>query len=182
MITVVSGTNRPGNRTLVFANHFAELLRSAGQEVQVLDLAKVNLADLADSLYDGERFSEEFRKLQDRYFLTVDRFAFFVPEYNGSYPGVLKLLIDAISVRRTDDNFGGKYAALIGIASGRAGNLRGMDHLGAALAHMGAWVLPGKTPISSIHQLLNGDEVTDEKTTATLRGLATDLASAGSVS
>jgi NAD(P)H-dependent FMN reductase len=44
-------------------------------------------------------------------------------------PGSLKLFIDACSVREYKQNFKGKKAALVGIASGRAGNLRGMDHL-----------------------------------------------------
>lgn len=179
MITVVSGTNRPGSRTLLFARHFADQLRELGQEVQLLDLTELAMADFAGEMYDPTTLSAHLLELQDRFILGADRFAFFVPEYNGSYPGVLKLFIDAISVRETNANFGGKYAALVGIASGRAGNLRGMDHLGAALSHMGAWVLPAKLPISSIYGLLDNERVSDAKTTAALLQHARDLVAAG---
>jgi NAD(P)H-dependent FMN reductase len=88
-----------------------------------------------------------------------------VPEYNGSFPGSVKLFIDACTVREYSRNFKDKKAALVGIASGRAGNLRGMDHLTGVLNYLGMTVMPDKLPISSIFKLKNGNgEVTDEDT------------------
>ena len=85
--------------------------------------------------------------------LPAQKFIFISPEYNGSFPGVLKLFLDACSVREYKATFKGKKAALVGIATGRAGNLRGMDHLTGILNHLGIIVLPNKVPISKIDQL-----------------------------
>ena len=178
MITVVSATNRSGNRTRIFARCFVRLLREAGAEAQLLDLTAVGPACFGTAMYDPAAMAPELVELQDEYVLAADKFAFFVPEYNGSYPGILKLFIDGISVRETAASFGGKTAALVGIASGRAGNLRGMDHLADALNHMGCWTLPGKLPISAIHRVLTDDAVTDEATLTALSQLASQLIAA----
>ena len=87
-----------------------------------------------------------------------------MPEYNGSFPGYLKLFIDAISVHQLKESFGGKYAAQIGIASGRQGNLRGMDHFTAILNHMNCNVVPGHLPISGISAVINKEGKMQEDT------------------
>ena len=63
----------------------------------------------------------------------------------------------------------GKKAALVGIATGRAGNLRGMDHMAGVLNHVGIVVMPDKMPISRIEELMDDDgEITDAATLALL--------------
>lgn len=155
MITVISGTNRPGSRTLLFANYFHEQLVAKGVESQLLDLAELPLEIFTTAMYSRKTMSPELKSLQERYVLAAQKLAIFVPEYNGSYPGVLKLFIDGISVNEYPKNFKHKAVALVGVASGRAGNLRGMDHLGDTIAHMGGWVLPNKLPLSSVEELLD---------------------------
>jgi chromate reductase len=60
--------------------------------------------------------------------------------------------------------------ALLGVASGRAGNLRGMDHLTGILNYLGAIVMPDKLPISRIGELLDAEgQLNDELTLATMR-------------
>ncbi len=57
-------------------------------------------------------------------------------------------------MREYKASFKGKKAALVGIADGRAGNLRGMDHLTGILHHVGTTVMPATLPISSLKTLL----------------------------
>ena len=116
-------------------------------------------------MYEKDGQSPEVTQLQDTYFIPSEKFWFLVPEYNGSIPGILKLWLDAMSVRDAKSTFGNKKACITGIASGRAGNLRGMDHLADILNHLSIAVLPNKQPISSIYQLINEEkELTDTKT------------------
>ncbi|MCC6838141.1 MAG: NAD(P)H-dependent oxidoreductase, partial [Bacteroidia bacterium] len=68
-----------------------------------------------------------------------------------SYPGILKLFFDAIH----PDLNRGKKVGLVGVASGRAGNLRGMEHLTGVLNYLGMHVHPNKLPISSVLALIN---------------------------
>jgi len=92
------------------------------------------------------------------------RWIFVFPEYNGSFPGALKLLIDALSVRDYKTLFGNRAAALIGTASGRAGNLRGIDHLTAVLHHLGTTLMPQGMPISLIDTILENETLVDPTT------------------
>ena len=116
-------------------------------------------------MYENENQTDSLSKIQDEYMISASKFIYLTSEYNGSFPGVVKLFLDACSIRDLKDTFEGKKAALVGIASGRAGNLRGMDHLSDILNHLGTVVFPNKLPISSIWKLLNEDkDLIDEET------------------
>ena len=62
-----------------------------------------------------------------------------------------------------------KKAALSGVASGRAGNLRGIDHLTGILHHVGTTVMPQSLPLSSIASLCD-DNGEINKATGNLMG------------
>lgn len=159
MITVISGSNRKNNKTLHFAKHAFGLLQTETvQEVKFLDLSALDGSMLNETMYKDSGQPQMIQEIQDAYFVPANKFWFFVPEYNGSYPGIVKLLLDAMSVRAYAESFGEKKACITGIASGRAGNLRGMDHLADVLSHLGMYVHPNKNPISSIFKLLNAED------------------------
>ncbi len=152
MTTLITGTNRRGNRTALFAQDYLHVLRELGEaEVRLLDLSLIAHDWFHPDMYAQP--SDSLKALQDAYIIPAQRFIILAPEYNGSIPGVLKLFIDACSVREYEASFKGKHALLTGIASGRAGNLLGMDHLNAVLQHLGVQVWPNKLPISSITTL-----------------------------
>lgn len=169
MITVISGTNRKGSKTRIFAAHCVAQLRAKTQEEIVL----IALEDIPHDwffadMYNPKQQVKSLMDLQDKAILPAQKFLVLSPEYNGGMPGALKLFIDAISVREYAANFKGKKAALIGIASGRAGNLRGCDQGTAVLNHVGVQVMPNKLPISQIGELLENNTITDKATLETL--------------
>ena len=94
-------------------------------------------------------------ELEKKWLLPADKFIFISPEYNGSIPGVLKCLID-VTDRKV---WKGKKALLTGVSKGRAGNLRGMDHLTGIMHYVGTVVHPNKLPISIVDTLFNEDEL-----------------------
>jgi chromate reductase, NAD(P)H dehydrogenase (quinone) len=147
MITIISGTNRHQSLTLKFAHIYKELLEKAGASVQLLALDEIPVEVLMTEVYKHDSKPTAIDRLQHDYFVKADKFVFIFPEYNGSLPGVLKLLIDSLDPRIA---FKGKKAALIGISTGRAGNLRGLDHLTSILHHMQVQVLPFLLPVSKV--------------------------------
>lgn len=158
MITVISGTNRKHSACRNFAEKFAEILRpQTSEEVRLLLLEEIPHDWFHTAMYKEGGQSPSLAALQDQYMLPADKFVFVIPEYNGSYPGVLKLFLDGCSVRAYKPTFKGKKAALIGVATGRAGNIRGIDHLTGVLMHVGTTVMPGILPISRIKDLLDAD-------------------------
>lgn len=179
MITVISGTNRPDSRTLILSEAFAEVIRNSGEAVQLLDLAKLEFSCFSSGMYKAGTITPELKAIQEKYILGVEKLAFFIPEYNGSFPGFLKLFIDGISVNEYGKNFKGKKIALTGVASGRAGNARGMDHLAACLNYMGGWVLPNQLPISGVEGLLNTEgNLIDSSAREALKNQASQLIAA----
>ncbi len=156
MITIISGTNRPNSRTLAVANYVREATQEVTKAaVELIDLVELNPGFLSNTMYESANSHPELRQLQNDFILPAKKLIFVAPEYNGSYPGVLKAFLDALSVHRYKENFMGKPVALIGTATGRAGNLRGMDHLSQSLLHMGAELRFGALPISQVDKLLD---------------------------
>lgn len=178
MITVVSGTNRQGSRCKIFAQQYYDFLVELLPEetIHFLALEDIEQDWLSAAMYNPESMADSLKAIQDKYVLPATAFVFVSPEYNGSFPGILKFFIDACSIRQYKDNFQGKKAALVGVASGRAGNLRGMHHLSGVLNYLGTTTLPDQLPISQIEKLLTDDKISDEGTLAVLKKHAQSFA------
>lgn len=146
MILIISGTNRLNSNSLRLAKYYEKELRSAGQDCEILSLTELPATVIMTDLY-GKR-SDEFAVLQEKV-SSSQKYIFIAPEYNGSFPGVLKLFIDACTYPTT---FANKKVALVGISAGRYGNIRGIDHLTGVCHYMKMHVLPIKVHIPSIQQ------------------------------
>ena len=168
MITVISGTNRRGSETHKFAKKYYEILQEKGVEAKFLDLQDIPHDWFFPDMYSADQQAQSVAALQDEYFFGAEKILYVIPEYNGSFPGALKLFIDAISIREYAKNFVGKKAAIAGVASGRAGNLRGIDHLTGVLHHVGSVVMPKALPISAIKSLYDENGAINAETTASM--------------
>ena len=160
MITIICGTNRENSGTEKVASYILHLLQEhyAGQ-VHLISLTDLSNDMLHPGMYEKDGQAAQIVEHQDKYVLPAEKFWFVFPEYNGGFPGILKLYLDALSVRKYKESFKGKKACLTGISSGRAGNLRGMEHLTGVLNHLGTVVMPNRLPISSIEKILIGKAV-----------------------
>lgn len=149
MVTIISGTNRPGSNTLKVAKYYQKTLAEKGLPTTIFSLEQLPDNLIASDLY-GKR-SLAFEPLQELITKTT-RFIFIIPEYNGSFPGVLKTFIDACQF---PDSFYEKKACLVGISSGKYGNIRGVDHFGGVCSYLHLNVLPLRIHISNIKLELN---------------------------
>jgi len=152
-ITVISASNRHDNKTRIFAERCVQHLENAGANAQFFSLASLPESLSIHDIYEFD--ANDFTRIVEKYIRPVNKFAFVVPEYNGSYPGILKMFIDGIPPAY----FSGKKAALVGISSGRSGNIRGLDHLTSVLYHLQTMVLPERVYISRIDELLRAGEI-----------------------
>jgi NAD(P)H-dependent FMN reductase len=157
MITVINATNRKDNKTQVISRYYLSLLELKGIDVKYFPLELLP-SSLLDDHYGNN--PPELKRLIEEFIEPAKKFVIISPEYNGSFPGILKLLIDTVH----PDYFKYKKAALVGVASGRAGNLRGLDHLTSILNHLQVDVMAQKSYVSSLMKLINEGEVTDETT------------------
>ncbi|MCP4439708.1 MAG: NAD(P)H-dependent oxidoreductase [Aureispira sp.] len=164
MITVIAGTNRKNSRTRLFAEYVVSCMQELGAEkVELLALEDLPTGMLHADMYSEEGQSKAIGQLQDQFVIPAQKFYFVVPEYNGGIPGVLKSFIDACSIRKYKESFhGGKKAALLGVSSGRAGSLRGMDYMTGFLNYLQINVMPNRQPVSSIEEFITDDQLTNE--------------------
>jgi NAD(P)H-dependent FMN reductase len=142
MITIVSGTNRLGSNTLKVAQEYRRILEKKGVEAGLFSLETVNVMQR----------DADFERIENEIIIPTDAFIFIVPEYNGSFPGVLKMLFDN---SRSHEIWFDKEALITGNATGRAGNLRGMDHLADILNYLKITVHPNKLPLSTVNRLMD---------------------------
>lgn len=169
MISIISSSNREGNLTALFAQQCQQFLDAAEVENQLFYLEDLPSPLSLQSVYEYK--TSAFSELSKQLIQPADKFLFVVPEYNGSIPGILKLFIDAIE----PVDFKGKKAALIGVSAGRAGNLRGMDHLTDILHYLQVNVMPFKLPVSRLYDLIDRDKVVDEETLKLMKKQVDDL-------
>ncbi len=151
MITIISSTNRPGSSTQKVALYYQKKLREKGIEAGILSMSQLPANILETDLY-GKR-SAGFQILQDIVSAT-QKFIFIIPEYNGSFPGALKIFIDACSFPLS---FYEKKAALVGISSGKYGNIRGIDHFTGVCHYVHLNVMSLKLHIPNIKTEFNED-------------------------
>ena len=100
-----------------------------------------------------DKRSDKFASIIDEYISNNSKFIFVVPEYNGSFPGIIKTFIDCLPQKSFED----KKACLVGIAHGRAGNIIGLEHLSSVLQYLKMNVYYNKLPISSLKTVLSPD-------------------------
>jgi NAD(P)H-dependent FMN reductase len=144
MITIISGTNRPNSNTLKVAKYYQKALALKGVTTNLLSMESLPATLIATDLYGGR--SAEFSIIQELITATT-KFIFVIPEYNGSFPGVLKTFIDACDFPAS---FYDKKAALTGISSGKYGNIRGIDHFSGICSYLHLNVLPLRLHIPAI--------------------------------
>jgi len=155
MITIISGTNRADSMTLRTANLYNGLLSAHTEEVQLLSLENKQV---------WER-GPEMLELEKQYLIPAQKFVFIIPEYNASFPGILKLMIDNSDVKKC---WWYKKAMIVGLSDGRAGNLRGVEHLTAILHYLKVNVLYNKLLLSKINEEMDSNGALIKTDTADL--------------
>ncbi len=145
-IVLIFATNRANSYTKAVGTIYNAILKQNEVPTEVIDLNELSTQThlLNDELY-GKR-SAFFTQLINEKLQVNTKFIFFIPEYNGSFPGVLKVFLDAIPPA----TWANKKALLVGLSSGRAGNLRGMEHLTGVLNYLKFFVHPNRLPISLV--------------------------------
>ena len=142
MITIISGTNRKGSNSLKIAREYQQILGIKGIEAGILSLEDMDVL----------HYNQEFERIENEVLIPSTHLIIISPEYNGSFPGVLKVLLDS---SRSHEMWFHKKALLTGVATGRAGNLRGMDHLADVLNYVKITVHPNKLPISVVNHVVS---------------------------
>lgn len=154
MIEIISGTDRADSKTFKIAQMLADDYRALSAKVDVLDLSQLNFSDVAGVGYRGAKGT---------YLAAVERvthadgLVFVVPEYNGSFPGALKLFID---YWRYPESFENRPVAFVGLGL-RWGGLRPVEHLQQVFGYRNAYIFPNRVFISNVKDVFKDGKVHD---------------------
>lgn len=157
-VTIISGTNHTDANTLLVAQHYQQKMQALGVQPKLYSLTELAPDFMATDMY-GLR-SAAFAPIE-QLMRESDVFVFVVPEYNGSYPGVLKLFVDSMKPSLV---FHGKRAALVGVSTGRFGNVRGLDHFAGVMNYVQVNVLPYRAHLMHIDRRMTGGHITHPDT------------------
>ncbi len=141
---IIVGTNRVGSNSRKVGSFYKSVFLSKGIDAELVTLENFSL----------DPGSEAFLSFQQEHLKPVTKFIFILPEYNGSYPGIFKSMIDITDIKSC---WPGKKALLVGVATGKGGNIRGLEHVTGVLNYLKVNVLANKLPISTVDKLMDAE-------------------------
>lgn len=112
-------------------------------------------------IYDDETFDAEALPIAAKHFVAslkkADGVILSSPEYNWSFPGSLKNIIDWASTVKPNP-FAGKTALLLSASPSRRGGAQGLVHLKVPLESLGMFVFPRVFTLARAEEAFGGKE------------------------
>lgn len=154
MIIILSGTDRPQSNSLKISQLIHTFYKSIDTESRVLSLEEVPLHETRGLHYGQPTHPlKEFTDLIQ----SADGVHVVVPEYNGSFPGVLKHFID---FWKYPESFEFRPIALTGLG-GRFGGLRPVEHLQQVFGYRNAFIYPDRVFLTNVWASIKENQLTD---------------------
>ena len=143
-LSIISSTDRPNSWSLKLSNYISRLYAERNVKAKVVSLEDFPLADVVGGKYGKEITSiKKFREP----ILEADGIIFVIPEYNGGFPGILKMFIDYLP-------FPGAFEkmpmAFVGEASGAFGALRPVEQFQMIANYRNALQFPDRVFIPRV--------------------------------
>jgi chromate reductase, NAD(P)H dehydrogenase (quinone) len=150
-IHILSGTDRPDSNALK-VSEYAESILSGYTDSKLFSLCDFPLQDVVGGKYGNPPKSVE---MYNSRFLNADGFLFVIPEYNGGFPGILKLFYDYLPF---PESFDKAPVSLIGEAAGAFGALRAVEQFEQLLKYRKAYIFPERMFIQRVNDQFDEDE------------------------
>ncbi len=151
-LKIISGTDRPNSNALRVSKYVQKLYQKEDINAEIIDLQEFPLEKVS-----GGKYGEDLPKVDNfvEQAVTADGLVVVCPEYNGGYPGILKLFIDYLPFPNSLDK---KPIALIGEANGAFGAMRAVEQLQQVFGYRNAHIFPERVFISRINENFDDEE------------------------
>jgi NAD(P)H-dependent FMN reductase len=157
MILIVATTNRKNSKTYKVAEYYQSLLMDIHAKSDILSLEHLPEDFAFSALYENAGKNLEFNLHKER-MDKAEKFVFIVPEYNGSFPGVLKTFIDGLG---WPNSLSHKKAAFVSISDGALGGALALSHLTDVFHYLNCNVLSILVRIPFMKQNFTEGEIQD---------------------
>ncbi len=163
-IVTIQGSVRKGNYTaFAMALVIDELRKQPDVEIVAIDPADYKLN------FPGQSGENDSKKLQAIVGSAVG-VILATPEYHGTFSSVLKLVFENLSF---PSELKGKPVSLLGVAAGRIGAIKSLEHLRSVCAHVGAMALPYSISIANVQKMFDAQgNCIDAATDKAIRSVA----------
>jgi len=167
-IVTLGGSVRQNNYTdKALALVVDELNRQPNVDVHQIDLGTIDFPLPGRPLTDPQ--VREFQKMVRE----ADGIVIATPEYHGTFSSLIKLAIENLGY---PNGLKGKPVALLGVAAGKIGAIKSLEHLRSVCSHVGSVVLPSLISLERVKDRFDTEGIPqDAETEELLRGLANDL-------
>lgn len=158
MIKIIIGTNRKNAVSKTIAVQYQDILKELGEESEIIDLRDLPDDFVFSALYENNGQNDAYNELHNKVKVGA-KFVFIVPEYNGSFPGILKSFIDGMTYPNTFKN---KKCAMVGLSSGIGGGGIALSHLTDIFHYLGMHVLANKPKLAKIEENMSNNLLTNK--------------------
>lgn len=157
MVKIIVGTNRKDSVSKNIASIYLEILENLNTPSQILHLEDLPHDFVFSALYENNGKNPDYNAFHQKV-KEGQKFVFIVPEYNGSFPGILKAFIDGMTY---PNSFRNKKCALVGISSGIGGGGIALSHLTDIFHYLGMHVLALKPKLAKIEENMSDNLLTN---------------------
>ena len=171
-ITILSATDRPGSMALKVSKFVQTKFNEQGAETDLVSLEDYPLADVA-----GGKYGTDIPSVIDfnERVLDADGLVLVIPEYNGSFPGILKVFVDYLPFPEAFEKL---PIAFIGEAAGAFGALRAVEQMQLIANYRNALNFPERVFMQRVSKIFNEEDgITDQMTAQLMDSLVANFTS-----
>lgn len=155
-ISIISGTDRPGSLSLQLAGFIKQKYEDETVKASIASMEDFPLTQVVGGKY-GEKIADVEAFISP--ILQADGWVIIIPEYNGSFPGILKMFIDYLPY---PGGFQDKPVAFIGEGDGAFGGLRAVEHMQMVAGYRQAYTFPQRVFVQRVRKNFDQkDGITD---------------------
>ncbi|MEM6463020.1 MAG: NAD(P)H-dependent oxidoreductase [Pseudomonadota bacterium] len=173
-ILVFAGSVRTGSLNARLANAAQLSLAQLGADVTRISLIDYPMPLVSEDLKAERGIPESVMQLGR---MIADHHGVFIasPEYNSSFPPLLKNAVDWVSLISEDNGaplkpWRGRYVALGAASNGRLGGIRGLYHLRSVMMNVGSQIITEQCSVAGASTAFDDDDrIIDERTDAILQ-------------
>jgi len=166
-ITILVGTARQHNVSSRVAHAIAKAITERGVSPKIVSVAELQTEAVTVPPW-GEGGADTHPTAWKEIVEQTDRFVFVLPEYNHSYPGEWKILMDSLF-----SEYEGKTAFVAAVGGGQFAGARVMEHVLPVLVTFQFYISPTRLHIASAGDTFLADgRIVDEDTCIRLKEFA----------
>jgi len=148
-IKVISGTDRPNSNAIRVSEYINKKIAGSKVDSAVISMKDFPLQAVEDGTYNSNK---QAVKTFNKPVLEADGLIIVVPEYNGGFPGILKLFIDYLPFPKALEKV---PIALVGESDGSFGALRAVEQLQMVIGYRYAYQFPERVFIDNVSKVFD---------------------------